>query len=33
MNKYFVWLIIGGFVAWAYNEHRKQSNLKKPKLK
>jgi hypothetical protein len=33
MNKYIVWLIIGGFGAWAYNEYRKEKNATKPKLK
>lgn len=33
MKKYFVWLIIAGFGAWLYNEHRKAKNAAKPKLK
>lgn len=33
MKKYIVWLILAGFGAWVYNEHRKATTAKKPKLK
>ena len=33
MNKYLVYLIVGGFGAWVYNEYIKQNSSQKPKLK
>jgi hypothetical protein len=33
MKKYFVYLIILGFGAWCYNEHKKQTKTNKPKIK
>jgi hypothetical protein len=33
MRNIIVWVIVGGFLAWTYNEYRKNKNKENPKVK